>query len=422
MDQLLRNKKIILIAGFFIFIIICGYALYALFFRPNITTNNPDGTNLASSTGKLPQNIIGQGQVASSSNAGNLSTTETNNASSSDAQEQPISTANNTANGGLTKVIDINNVPSLGMTLGNNGEDIQYYNKNDNKFYRVDKNGKISLLSDKEFFSVDKITWSPDKNKAVLEYPDNTKVVYDFSTKKQTTLAAHWKDFDFSSDSSKLVMKSMGTDPDNRWLAVVDANGSSAKKIEPLGDEDSTVRPMWSPNSQVVALFTQGIDFERQEVYFIGQNSENFKSTIINGRDFRPKWSPKGDKLIYSVYSGDNNLKPMLWVVNSDGEKIGTDRQKIGISTWADKCTFADDKTIYCAVPKDLPDNAGMFPDLAKTSIDDLYKIDIYTGAKKLVAIPDGNYNISSLVVSQDNDALYFTDNNNQNVHKINLK
>ncbi|MFA4833955.1 MAG: hypothetical protein WC619_03880, partial [Patescibacteria group bacterium] len=172
----------------------------------------------------------------------------------------------------------------------------------------------------------------------------------------------------------------------------------------------------------VIAMYTEGNDFDRQEVFFVGLNQENFKSTIVEGRGFQPQWSPKGDQLLYSVYSSNNDLKPMLWLVGAQGDNIGAGRKSLGLETWADKCTFASDTDLYCAVPRDLETGAGLFPELAENTPDRLYQIDMATGLKKLVAIPDGDYNMSDLIISEDGRNLYFTDKTTQRINKINLK
>ncbi len=330
--------------------------------------------------------------------------------------------ASKIATGGLTQTKELNQEPSLYATLSGDGSGLQYYNKNDGKFYKVGNGGKIIALSDKIFHQVESAVWSPDKNKAILEYPDGANILYDFNSSEQITLPAHWKDFNFSSSGQQIVMKSMGLDPDNRWLAISNADGSKARRIEALGDKDSTVYPSWSPNSQSIAMYTEGIDFNRQEVFFVGLNKENFKSMVIEGRGFQSKWSPKGDTLLYSVYSSDNNMKPKLWIAGAQGESIGSGRKSFGVETWADKCAFADDVNIYCAVPEKLEEGAGLFPEMALHTKDNLYKINTTTKQKKLVAVPDKSYNMSNIIISDNGKYLYFTDAVSGRLHKIDLK
>lgn len=418
MEFIFKYKKILLIIGFIGATIFLGYIIYTLFFR---TTPEQAQTtqNTSQTSGNLPLSGPGGGSntIADNNNAGIPKTDEENK-----PLDQINTKINDVANGGLTKTEELNQVPSLAVTSAKDGSSLQYYNQLDGKFYTVDQNGNIHALSDKIFPEATNVTWSPNKNKAIIEFPDNAKIIYDFSTNKQISLPSHWKDFDFSPAGDKLVMKSMGTDTDNRWLAITNDDGSKAQKIEALGDKDETVYPSWSPNNQTIAMYTEGVDFDRQEVYFVGLNNENFKSTIVEGRGFQPKWSPQGDKLLYSVYSSNTNMNPNLWIVNAQGESIGSNRKNLNIATWADKCSYANSTTLYCAVPKTLDENSGLFPDLAKNTSDNLYEIDTQTGTKKMIATPDGDYNISNIVISGDGKSLYFTDEASKHLRKINLK
>jgi hypothetical protein len=413
MNFFTRYKKLFLILGFAVLVFILGYLLYVLFFKPITPTPPSLGPEVATTTTGFPTAEIGPGQIITPTTKEDFPKEE---GKIVEKKASPI------ARGGLTETTELSKTSNLGAVLANNGSDLQYYDQENGQFYRIDKNGETTLLSDKIFHQIEKITWSPDKNKAILEYPDGANIVYDFASEKQITLPSHWKDFDFSSAGDKIVMKSIGLDPSNRWLAVANNDGSKVRGIESLGDKDSTVYPSWSPNGQSIAMYTKGVDFDRQEVFFVGLNKENFKSTIIEGRGFRYQWAPEEGRLLYSVYSSENDLKPSLWVVNAEGESIGTGRKNLHVETWADKCTFANNTDLYCAVPNELEAGAGLFPEMAKTTNDRLYKIDARTGLKKLVAIPDEAYNMSNLIVSENGYYLYFTDEKTKRLHKIKLK
>ena len=325
-----------------------------------------------------------------------------------------------TASGGTTIAQRLGEDRVSNSTLSSDGS-IQYYNQNDGKFYKIDKDGKVVLLSDKVFFSVEDVTWAPGKDKAILEYPDGRKILYNFETEKQASLPSHWQDFSFSPDSNQLVSKSIGLDPSNSWLVVSNDDGSKAVAIEQIGTNANIVYPAWSPAQQIVGLYTGGVDFNRQEIFFIGQNEENFKSTIIEGRGLEFKWSSEGDRLLYSVWNTEDNLNPRLWLVSASVDSIGQGRRSLDLMTWAHKCTFATNTDVYCAVPQSLPEGAGLFPELADQTRDILYKIDLKTGAKKLLAIPDGAYNVSEIMVPENQDVLYFTDKKSSELYKIDL-
>jgi hypothetical protein len=169
-------------------------------------------------------------------------------------------------------------------------------------------------------------------------------------------------------------------------------------------------------------MYTKGVDFNRQEIYFVGLNGENFKSTMIEGRGLETQWSTTGDRLLYSVYSTRDNLNPRLWLVDASGDTINNNRRSFDLQTWASKCTFASNTEIYCAVPETLERGSGLYPELADKTKDDLYKIDLSAGTKKLIAVPDGAYNISQVLVDENQDYLYFTDKQTDLIYKIKLE
>ena len=411
MNFFIKYKKIFILASFIVVVILLGYLIFTFFFTPDVSEPTPSETSTTTTPGGLPIAGEGAGRVVEPGPIVRLIGEGVIDGIISDV-----------ANGGLTQTNELNDVPSMAPTLSSDGADLQYYNQDDGKFYRIDKDGNLETLSDKVFHSVDEIVWSPNKDKAILEYPDGANIIYDFDTERQITLPSHWKEFDFSPNGEQIVMKSIGLDPENRWIATVNEDGSKVSAIELMGDNDETVYPSWSPNNQTVAMYTKGIDFNRQEVFFIGQNEENFKSTTVEGRGFQPKWEPSGDKLLYSVYSSETDLKPNLWIVGASGDDIGSGRKNLSVETWADKCTFTNDSELYCAIPESLEKGAGLFPELAQSTTDNLYKIDTRTGAKKLIAVPDGSYNMSNLIVSDNGYQLYFTDNSTGRLNKIKLK
>jgi hypothetical protein len=337
-----------------------------------------------------------------------------------DTPDQPI-IATETASGGLTKTTAVVIDPTRYIN-GNQSGGLQYYNTIDGKFYRILPNGDIELMSDKVFNNVSSVVWSNDSNKAILEYPDGANILYDFETNKQVTLPRHWEEFDFSPSDQNLIFKNIALDVENRYLVVSNTDGSQARIIEPIGRAENKFNSDWSPNNQIVATFSEAKDLNRSEVYFIGLNGENFKSMIVEGRGFEGLWSPDGEKMFYSVYDPKNDYKPELWVSNASPGSVGDNRQKIGLQTWANKCTFNSGTSVFCAVPTSLSFGAGMGQKESTEGVPDvIYEINLNTGAKRLIAIPQIDLTIGTLVVSDETNQLFFTDQDTNMIYKINL-
>ena len=413
-------RRILILIGFIAGVILLGYLLYFFFLKPSPPSLPPTNANI-NGGGALPPtganvNIpvgVTPGLLPPGANIG---------IPTAPLAPAPVApTISPVANGQLTEITPLTTAATIGSALAADGSGLVYYDRNAGLIYQMTSDGQIKPLSDQVFFQVDNITWAPNRQKAVLEYPDGANVVYDFATKKPVTLPTHWKEFDFSPDGGQIVFKSMGASAENRWLAVAQPDGSGARKIEALGDKDRTVYVAWSPNNQIIATFSEDRNFDQQNLYFVGLEGENFKSTTIEGRDFRGLWSTQGDKLLYSVYNSESGLRPTLWLVTAQGETIGQSRRNLKLETWADKCSFSDNNTVYCAVPRNLPEGAGLFAKDFDNSPTDIYKIDLKTGFKSRVAIPENDPNIGQIIISQDGRYLYFTNRNDGKLYKIRL-
>jgi len=411
-------KKLGVIALFVGAVILFGFFIYYFFFKPFVAPDDTTPTNANQVGGQLPGTVNINGRIYTIDANTGLPVANTNAGGLTDIDVSTVSS--DTARGGLTQVTELTKTPSLFATTDQNGQVI-YYNPFDGKFYILLADGTIKEFNSQVFHNVSQTTWSQNKDRAILEYPDGSNIVYNFKTGEQLTLPKHWYDFAFSPTDQQIAFKSDALDPENRFLAVAGLDGSQPIILENISDQGNQFDVNWSPNKQMVATFTQGKDLDRSEVYFIGLNNENFKYMLVEGRDFRGQWSPTGDKMVYSVYNSANDFKPQLWISDATANTIGNNRRSLSLNTWADKCTFSGNNKIYCAVPTSLPVGAGMNDQIANNIPDQIYEINLETGVKTLLANPDGNHTISNLIINEGLNYLMFTDQNNNKIYKINL-
>lgn len=385
-------KRILLMLGFAGFAIGIGYLIYFLFFRAPSrppTTTPPPGAAVTPGVGGLPT-------------AGGVTPLP--------PATPGAPTPSTVASGGLTAARAVTTTPVVGATLTGDGTSLAYYSTQDGKFYRLGPDGTPTRLSERTFFNVQNVIWSGDADKAILEYPDGSKLAVDFRTGGQATLPKHWQSFDFSPDGAQIITKSIGLDPNNRWLTVASPDGTNAQAIAPLGENANQVAVSWSPNNQIIATSRTGtaIGLDRERILLIGLHGENFKALTVEGTGFQSIWSPRGDRLLYSVANAASGYRPTLWSVEAEGESIGANRHSIALQTWAEKCTFASAEVAYCAVPTGLQEGAGFQPALAAGTPDAIYRVNIVTGATELVAIPSDRSAISRIIVSGDGTTLYY--------------
>ncbi len=380
-----------------------GFALiiYFFFFVPLFGTPTTTTSNTTTTTGTL----------SSAGNAGtrNISSTSGSGLPTGQSTSTIIQFTPTTANPSISTASNIKTLvadPVQFSSLSSNGQ-VTYYNPNDCKFYSVSGGGQINSLSSSKFCAVDNVVWAHNSDKAVMQYPDGSNVMYDFSTGKQVILPSHWQNFAFSPNDGQIVFKSIAIDIENRFLAIGDTNGSGLKILESIGGSEGQFQPDWSPNNQMVATFNQSIDMDRSDIFFIGLNNENFKSMTVEGRGFSGIWSPQGDKMAYSVYD-TSSYSPQLWISAANSDNIGGGRQSINLQTWSDKCSFADENKLFCAVPQSMPYGAGLDRSMVDGIADYLYEIDLITGAQKPINIPTGTTINKIMAPSAGNYVMYY--------------
>lgn len=298
------------------------------------------------------------------------------------------------------------------ISRSSDGLGARYYDPIESKFYRITPEGLSEPLSDEQFPNVEEVSWGNESDQAIITFPDGSKIHYDFNTEKQTTLPKHWNEFDFSTDDQGVVAKSEAVAPESRYLIITNPDGSNARAIEPLGTNDDKTFPHWTPNNQIIAYATVGeaSAFNRQQILMVGKNHENFTALQVEGRGFQPLWSPSGQKILYSVWNTDSDYKPVLWISGGAPENINRNRMNLGLQTWANKCAWSGDETVYCGVPENLPRGAGLQPELFTDLTDTIYKIDLRSGATFPLGSPEGNLSVSEPTVTSDGKNFIFRD------------
>lgn len=406
------RRKILLVAGIIIAIIVLAWLLFILFIKigpvplsNNVNVNGPTGFP-PSTNGNV--NVSGPGGV-------NLPISNVNVNIDTGVVIPPPPPGSLVAAGGATAAVAL----TTGSTMfpsSVTGDNVRYYDAQDGKFYEIAPDGTKRLLTDAIYSQVQSLTWAPGSSSAILEFPDGANVLYDFQSKKQYTLPKEMAEFSFSSDGQKIAGKFLSDNMSDRWITTVNPDGSRLTGIEPMGDNADKVNVEWAANNQVVALSRTGepAGLFQQNVLLIGFNGENFPQLTVDGRGFEPRWAPDGKRLLYSVYSDKTNYKPGLWLVDASTDRVGANKQSLGLATWADKCNLSGE-VAYCAVPKELPEGAGFTREMANNTPDYIYRVNLQTGATTLLAEPidetGSALTVTNLTISQDGKMLYFTDN-----------
>ncbi len=291
---------------------------------------------------------------------------------------------------------------------------VAYYDPSDGRFYTIDSNGNVVLLTSEQFLDAETVLFSDDAEMVAVEFPDGSNVLYDFDSEEQTTLPSHWEEFEFSPESEEVVSKNITVDPENTSLVVTSTDGSRTQVVASVGTNEEFVTLDWSPDGDVLGFSQTGraqTGFGREQIFLIGADGEAVGAIVVEGLMFDSLWAPSSNVLLYSVADASQDFRPTLWSVDVSGSDIGSDRARYEVETWVEKCTFANETTVYCAVPREIDDNDGLDPELVD-SPDDVYRVDIKSGRSILVASPDLDYQMFNLSITDDEETLYFTNEN----------
>lgn len=372
-------------------------AMYWLFIRkpPSISEPTPPGDETTG--GGLPQ--AGAGEPGGGGGAG---------AAGGGTGTLPPSAV---ADGGVTSVVTLTSAGVTSPTVTSTGR-VAYYDQNDGRFYTINNNGNVEALSSAQFSQAQNVTFAPETDAVVVEFPDGSNIVYNFSSGQQVSMPNHWEGFSFAANGTEIAGKSIGSDPSNRTLIVTAADGSNTRVLAALGANDKSVDVNWSPNGEIIGFSKTGgagSAFGQNQVFMIDKNGQDAGMLLVNGSNFKAKWSPDGSHLLYSVADGGDGFRSSLWFSDTTGDSRGGVRVRVGVKTAVDKCTFASASVAYCAVPTDMPTGGGITPALV-TAPDNVYKIELPSGRASLLAIPAVETRMTNLSVSADGSELYYTD------------
>lgn len=415
-----KFRKIILILLFFLVIIVVGFLLYSIFFKKE---KPPVYIQPGISTTTLP--FIEKGEVK----VKEIEPSElVEGLPKAEDIFVPKDQIDSFAKGGATDSEEVVSKKVKGQDFSKTNNGMVYYDRGNQNFYRLLDDGSVFKMSDNKFYSVVDVMWSPTKNQAILEYPDEMKVLYDFDKDMQiASFPKEMKEFDFSINGEKIASKWVGEYRDYNYIVSSSPNGSNFKFVEPMGDKENDVQIVWSSDNEILATYRKRIDADRQEIFFINEQGKNLRSLVVDGGGFKGAWNPRGDKLLYSVFQDRTDFSPVLWVANGQGDGLGGGKRFLGVNTWVDKCSFSNTNNdlVYCAVPDYLPTGSGWYPELAKDVPYSIYRINADTGRKERIAQPIINgrrVTIDKIYLNKGDKKIYYTNESNGYLYSLDLE
>ena len=297
------------------------------------------------------------------------------------------------------------------------GDDILFYDFSGQLWRMKNSELKPAPLSQSLAENPADVIWSSIEKNIIKTgfYQSGISYFYsDINANNFLSLKSEIKSAAFSPDAKKIVYYI--SDANNNSLFTSDSNGKNQKTlIKNFQLRDITLS--W-PKTNQIALVSKPSGLVLGGLWTLDVNTAKLTKIIDNLPGLEAAFSPNGDNFIYS-YIDKNSQKPTLAVY---GKNISKNFQ--GVSTLTDKCAWADNSIdIYCAIPKSWPEPTVLPDDYYKnalSTIDNIWKINVETGAKNIVFENMGN--ISNISISGSGDSLIFILKNNGFLYKLNLR
>ncbi len=170
----------------------------------------------------------------------------------------------------------------------------------------VTRNGSINLMP----------VWSPDARSLaftsfVQGYPDLFRA-FPFERRPVQTLAA-FSGINSSpawSPDGKTVAMTLSKDGNPEIYVLTVATGTLRRLTRHAGID---TEPTWSPTGREIAFVSDRSG--APHVYVMDAEGASVRPLTSSGRHTQPRWSPKGDVIVYTMRQGTHDI----WAVNADG-------------------------------------------------------------------------------------------------------
>jgi len=170
----------------------------------------------------------------------------------------------------------------------------------------VTRNGSINLMP----------VWSPDSRSLAYTsfsqgYPDLYRA-FPFERRPAQTLAA-FNGINSSpswSPDGKLVAMTLSKDGNPEIYVLAVATGTLKRLTRHAGID---TEPTWSPTGREMAFISDRGG--PPHLFLMDAEGANVRPLTTGGRHTQPRWSPKGDVIVYTQRQGTHDI----WAINADG-------------------------------------------------------------------------------------------------------
>lgn len=385
-----RLRKILIIIIIILIIALAGLLVYNFFLKPSKTEENGTG-------GQFPEGEEGGAII----------------------KEE-----------GLTPTPELQTKPLtreavLSPTLSSDKTKIVFYSRIDGTIWQSNFDGSnLIQISSTKLDNLIDVIWAPDRGKTINVFEDNlgniTKYFYDFSTNKALPLNKYIQDIAWSPESNKTAYQYYNKFTNDNNISTANPDGSGFSNIFITRMKDLIIE--WPKGSELF-LRERPSGLVTSSLYSLNTLSGGFIKVIPEVYGFSLKWSPDGQKILYSK-TNSNGGNITIFTAN----RSGSNQKSVQVSTLAEKCIWSQDpRIIYCAIPKNIKDARLLPDDFYKGTFaadDEFWKINIETN-EKIKILEDNKineiYDAVNLFLSPEEDYLFFINKVNGLLYSIRI-
>lgn len=311
----------------------------------------------------------------------------------------------------------------LGATLSDGF--LYYYSLDDQSLKKATTEGKNkTVLMSNLPGEVVRMLWSPQKTEVLLllkQTAGNLWYVATLGNKSLIPLKTEMGRLAWDNFGEKIFYQYTDPVSKKRSLNISNPDGSNWKKLTDLGTDDYFLSSV--PGSSLASFWgrpTADRAMSLETVSISGEGRRSF-SPPFYGADFL--WSPNGEFLLTSSSDAPLGKNLSLRIIESTGAV-----KSLSIPTLISKAVWSkDSRTLYYALPGSLPENTILPNEYFEKNLhskDTFWKIDVSTGKKsRLIELKETTqvFDSSDLFLSEEEDALYFTDRVTKRLYRIEL-
>jgi len=304
----------------------------------------------------------------------------------------------------------ISQEPVLGSVI--DGQKVKYYLKNNGYVFKSNFDGsEQTRISSNVLLNLLKILWSPNKDKVIAIFEKNgllEKYLYNYNTSIAAPLDRNINWVAWSPTEDKIAYQYYNPQTEDNNISIAEPDGSQWTNILTTRMKNLIVE--W-PNSGQIAIRTKPSGLAKSVIYMIDLATGDFQKILNEIYGLTVLWSPLGDKLLFSeTDSNGKNLK--LKIADLDKSTI----DELELVTLPEKCVWSqDNRTLFCAAPKNISDSASLPDDYYKKRIsftDEFWAINLDTKEKIQIFIPENEstaaYDANQLLLSPLEDYILF--------------